>query len=95
VDDEFLDHLCNLVTQGLKGDVGVIPRQFLRELITVLDLVDEHDGSDGGKVYIPKDVYNFPSGDLSEGEQSLVAGKPLSDTDENSDGGYQVEPLEW
>jgi len=95
VDDEFLDHLCNLVTQGLKGDVGVIPRQFLRELITVLDLVDEHDGSDGGKVYIPKEVYNFPSGDLSEEEQSLVAGEPLADTDENSDGGYQVEPLEW
>ena len=56
------------MTQGLKGDVGVIPRQFLLELITVLDLVDEHDGSDGGKVYIPKEVYNFPFGDLSEEE---------------------------
>ena len=61
-----------------------------------LDLVDEHDGSDGGKVYIPKEVYNFPSGALSEEEQSFVDGDSLSDTDDNGGGGgYEVEPLEW
>jgi hypothetical protein len=95
VDDEFLEFLCNSVTEGLKGDVGVIPRQFLRELITVLDLAEEHDGSDGGKPYIPKDVYNFPSGALSEEDQTLADGNTLSGTDENGDSGYDVEALEW
>ena len=107
VDDMFLDSLCNLVTEGFKGDVGVIPRQFLRELITVLDLVEEHDGSDGEKEYIPKDVYNFSSNGLSEEEESLVYGNSFPDnhtlsstdassgTDENPSSGYDVEELEW
>jgi len=95
VDDGFLDDLCDSVTEGLKGDVGVIPRQFLRELVTVLDLVEEHDGSDGGKVYIPREVYNFPSGGLSEEEKTLVQGKSLSDMDDNGSDGYDVESLEW
>lgn len=95
VDDDFLNSLCSLVTEGLKGDVGVIPRQFLRELITVLDLVEEHDGSDGGDEYIPKKVYDFPTGGLSEEDQTLVDGITSSNTDENSSSGYDVEELEW
>ena len=95
VDDEFLDALCTHVTTGLKGDVGVIPRQFLRELITVLDLVDENDGSDGEKAYIPKEAYKFPVGDLSEEDQTLVDGNNLSKIDDNSTSGYPVEELEW
>jgi len=95
VDDDFLNSLCSLVTKGLKGDVGVIPRQFLRELITVLDLVEEHDGSDGEREYIPKDVYNFPSGGLSEQDQSLIDGNTLSNANDNSSAGYEVEDLEW
>lgn len=95
VDDDFLNSLCDLVTEGLRGDVGVIPRQFLRELITVLDLVEEHDGSDGGKEYIPKEVYDFPSGELSAEDQTLVDGNTLSGADDNSSSGYEVEKLEW
>lgn len=95
VDDAFLDSLCDKVTQGLKGDVGVIPRQFLRELITVLDLVEEHDGSDGGKEYIPKDVYDFPTGDLSPDDQTLADGLSLNGSDDDSGAGYDVEELEW
>jgi len=95
VDDSFLESLCDKVTEGLKGDVGVIPRQFLRELITVLDLVEEHDGSDGGEEYIPKDVYDFPSGDLSVEDQALADGQSLSAPDDDNDTGYDVENLEW
>ena len=95
VDDAFLEFLCDKVTEGLKGDVGVIPRQFLRELITVMDLVEEHDGSDGGKEYIPKDVYDFPSGDLSAEDQALAEGRSLSSDDDDDNTGYHVEDLEW
>lgn len=95
VDDDFLDSLCSQVTEGLKGDVGVIPRQFLRELITVLDLVEEHDGSDGGEPYIPKDVYDFPSGGLSEEDRILRDGNALSGADDDVGSGYKVQDLEW
>jgi len=95
VDDSFLDSLSKMVTEGLKGDVGVIPRQFLRELITVLDLVEEHDGSDGGDAYIPKEVYNFPSGELSEEDQNLMDGIGTMIEEDDSSSGYKVEALEW
>jgi hypothetical protein len=95
VDDDFLNSLCDFVTEGLKGDVGIIPRHFLREFVTVLDLVEENDGSDGGDEYIPKDAYNFPSSSLSEADQCIVDGKDLSDMDDDSGSGYDVEDLEW
>ena len=94
VDDFFIDSLTAMVTSGLRGDVGVIPRQFLRELVTVLDLVEEFDGSDGGDAYIPKDRYNFPATTLSEDDERLRSGVQESvDSDEAA--GYQVEQLEW
>ena len=95
VDDNFLDQLCNQVTEGFKGDVGVIPRQFLRELITVFDLMEEHDGSDGGDEYIPKQAYNFSAGGLSEEEQILRSDDQVSSADDDSGSGYKTEDLEW
>lgn len=59
VDDAFLSRLVQEVTTGLRGDVGVVPRQFLRELITVMDLVEENDGSDGSPAYDPREIYRF------------------------------------
>ena len=94
VDDDFLGLLSKLVTEGLRGDVGVIPRQFLRELVTVLDLVEEHDGSDGGDEYIPREVYNFPTGGVSPDEQEMIDGvEKVVCEDDNA--GYAVETLEW
>ncbi|HPA11262.1 MAG TPA: BREX system ATP-binding protein BrxD [Treponemataceae bacterium] len=94
VDDFFIDSLTAMVTSGLRGDVGVIPRQFLRELVTVLDLVEEFDGSDGGDAYIPKDRYNFPATILSDDDERLRSGvQETVDSDEAA--GYQVEQLEW
>jgi hypothetical protein len=90
-----LDQLCDQVTAGFKGDVGVIPRQFLRELITVLDLVEEHDGSDGDEEYIPKQAYNFSTGGFSEEEQSLNSDEQTSSADNDSNSGYKTEDLEW
>ena len=38
VSNRFLDQLVAHVTAGFKGDVGVVPRQFLREVVHVMDL---------------------------------------------------------
>jgi hypothetical protein len=73
VDDDFIHRLVKEVTTGLRGDVGVVPRQFLRELITVMDLVEENDGTDGGPVYVPKEVYQFQGPTFSAPETALDA----------------------
>ena len=55
VSTAFVERLVAEVTTGFKGDVGVVPRQFLREFVTQLDLVDEHDG------LRPDDRVRFPA----------------------------------
>lgn len=97
VDDAFIASLTQAVTTGLRGDVGVIPRQFLRELVTVLDLVEENDGSDGNPEYNPKAAYRFPAGSLSGDELSLIEseGQPDQSSPGDTDTGYKAEALEW
>jgi hypothetical protein len=70
VSDEFIERLVDQVTEGFKGDVGVVPRQFLRELVGQLDLVDEHDD------YVPMSEYGFTPHDLQPEEQAAVEGSP-------------------
>jgi len=52
VTPEFIDLLVNKVTQGFGGDVGIVPRQFLRQLVNILDLAatepDFDPMTDGG-----------------------------------------------
>jgi len=68
--DDFLDQLVAKVTEGFKGDVGVVPRQFLREFVNQMDLVDEHDD------YIPMEEYGFDPGaeNLLPEEQAAISG---------------------
>jgi hypothetical protein len=56
------------VTKGFKGDVGVVPRQFLRELITQMDLVDENPD------YDPSAQYGFSPSELSDEETYRLSG---------------------
>lgn len=71
VSPDFVRRLVAEVTTGFKGDVGVVPRQFLREFVNVMDLVDEDDA------YVPDDAYAFAVPDvdaLSPAEQRALAG---------------------
>jgi hypothetical protein len=101
VDDEFIHHLTAMVSKGLRGDVGVIPRQFLRELVTIFDLVEENDGSDGSPEYIPKVAYSFPAGGLSSDDENFFfaaagAADGADGPDETGDSaGYTVKDLTW
>ena len=56
---EFIDRLVAEVTKGFRGDVGVVPRQFLREFVTQLDLVEENDD------YVPMELYGFDPSQIS------------------------------
>ena len=82
VSDDFLDQLVAKVTDGFKGDVGVVPRQFLREFVNQMDLVDEHDD------YAPMEEYGFDPAveGLRPEEQAVMSGvtEPVG-TEEDAD----------
>lgn len=79
VSTAFIDRLVAEVTTGFKGDVGVVPRQFLRELVTQLDLVEEHPE------YEPMAEYGFEAKELSAEEQQVITGAPPA-TAEDAEG---------
>jgi hypothetical protein len=72
VSDQFIEQLVVHVTTGFRGDVGVVPRQFLRELINVMDTVDQHED------YDPSAEYSFTTtkfAQLSPEETASLEGR--------------------
>ena len=70
VSTAFVERLVAEVTTGFKGDVGVVPRQFLREFVTQMDLVDEQDD------YDPAADYGFTPTELRPEEEHVLTGIP-------------------
>jgi hypothetical protein len=58
--EERIQALVTRVTQGFGGRIEVVPRIFLRELIHIFDLVDQHADYDPGQ------DYRFESAKLAE-----------------------------
>lgn len=71
ISSAFVDRLVAEVTTGFKGDVGVVPRQFLREFVTQMDLVEENED------YDPAAEYGFTPSVLSPEEQQALSGRGL------------------
>jgi len=85
----FIDRLVAEVTAGFKGDVGVVPRQFLREIVTQFDLVEEHPD------YEPMAEYGFEAKELSAEEQHALTGAPRGGDDaDDPDGDGGLVPSE-
>jgi hypothetical protein len=76
---QFVDRLVAEVTAGFKGDVGVVPRQFLREFVTQMDLTEEHPE------YDPMTEYGFHPAALSVEEQHVLSGAPLLVPDDEAE----------
>ncbi len=85
---DFIATLVEEVSKGFKGDVGVVPRQFLRRLVDLMDLVD--DGDIAAAQPVP-----FEPKEPSDEERRKVEGRPKLGEDppsEPEDGaGYEVE----
>jgi|GEM_PF-3167810 len=79
VSEEFIERFVQRVTEGLEGQVGVVPRHSLRELVHVFDLVDENPS------YDPRQVKGFEPHELS-----AVEGQPEYDPKPDDDKGYKV-----
>ena len=66
ISSEFIQQLVDKVTTGFKGDVGVVPRQFLREFVNILDLAHQN------KDFNPSQLKEFKPKDLNTHEQSIT-----------------------
>ena len=86
VSDTFLDRLIAEVTRGFRGDVGVVPRQFLREFVNQMDLVDQHPE------YDPTIEYGFSPGEL-RAEEQVARGEAPPPADEPDEGDVVVEDM--
>jgi len=89
VSDAFIQRLVDEVTKGFKGDVGVVPRQFLREFVNQLDLVDMNPE------YDPAEEYGFSLDNvhLSPEEQQALGAQVLGSADVGVDELVPVEDV--
>ena len=84
VTPEFIEKLVDKVTAGFKGDVGIVPRQFLREFINVLDLTNDNDD------YVPMKVEGFEPQNLTEDETRVRSGLPPFDPEPTDEENYAL-----
>lgn len=84
---QYIEALVKKVTEGFKGDVGVVPRQFLRQLVDVLDLASEHDDFDPGA------ELGFAPKNPTEDELRKMKGQPPYDAEPDDDKGYPT--INW
>lgn len=90
IDAGFVDRLVAEVTKGFRGDVGVVPRQFLRQLVTQLDLVDEFED------YDPKARLDLAEAELRPEEEQALTGAPrLVREDDEEEGGLVTVEDVW
>jgi hypothetical protein len=82
----FIDRLVAEVTKGFRGDVGVVPRQFLREFVTQLDLVEEIDDD------VPIKLYGFNPSQISMAALTPEEHRRLGGS---SDSAALAEPVAW
>ena len=84
VTSSVVDRLVARVTEGFRGDVGVVPRQFLRQFVNLLDLVDQHPD------YDPIQAEGLAPLDLTEEERRLAAGQPAFEEEAEDSRAYEV-----
>jgi RecA/RadA recombinase len=81
VGDEFLRQLIEKVTAGFGGKVAIVPRRFLRELVDVLDRVDQHAAFDPVAHY----QLSVDEAQLDEEELDAVRGEGPREAAENEE----------
>ena len=87
VPPEMVDRLVAHVTEGFRGDVRVVPRQFLRQVVTLLDQADEHPDYDPVQAGVLG--RHEPAG-FTEHERHAAAGKPADAPDAKDATPYEV-----
>lgn len=73
VPKELIQQLVAKVTEGFNGDVGVVPRQFLRRYVDILDILADDPEQDAHA------LLGFQPAGLSPEEEAVLAGRKLDD----------------
>jgi hypothetical protein len=84
VTPEFIDLLVAKVTQGFGGDVGIVPRQFLRQLVNILDIAATEPDFD------PMQDGGYDLVELSAEEIRIRDGLPYFEPESNDAEEYAV-----
>lgn len=69
----LIEQLVDKVTAGFHGDVGVVPRQFLRTLVNLLDVLADDPEQDAHA------LLGFTPAMLSPEEEAVMAGRKLDE----------------
>ena len=70
---ELVEQLVDSVTAGFRGDVGVVPRQFLRTFVNVLDVLADDPEQD------VSNLLGFEPAALTPEEEAVLAGRKLEE----------------
>ena len=83
---DLVEKLVDKVTEGFRGDVGVVPRQFLRSLVNVLDVLADDPDADA------RELLGFQLVSPTPEEEAVIAGRSLDmPPEDDTDGGAAVE----
>jgi hypothetical protein len=88
-DDEFVEKLVDSVSNAFGGDVGVVPRQFLRRLVEVFDLIEQEPAFD------PTRELGLDKVRLDPTEQRIAAHEPVFEAEPEDDRGYEPAKVTW
>jgi hypothetical protein len=91
ITSQYIERLVAKVTDGFKGDVGVVPRQFLGHLVDVLDLASDPEND----AFDPAAELGFPPKEPTEDETRKLRGQPPYDPEPDDDRGYPVTSVEF
>ena len=78
VTDPYIERLIADVTKGFGGDVGIVPRHFLRRLTLAMDTVDENPE------YDPMDALDASGVHVDAEELARATGKLPNEDDDDS-----------
>lgn len=82
ISDGYIEALVDSVTAGFGGDVGVVPRQYLRKFVNSMDILRDEDDGDYDPLgqlraqgYVPEK--------MSDEEQAKLRGESLVGSDDD------------
>ncbi len=79
----IVEQLVDRVSEGLRADVGVVPRQFLRTLVNILDVLADDPDQDAHA------LLGFKPENLTPEEEAVLAGRKLDEPPtDDGDGGF-------
>jgi hypothetical protein len=84
---ELVEQLVDRVTAGFHGEVGVVPRQFLRSLVGILDVLADDPEQDAHQ------LLGFEPAVLTPQEEAVMAGRKLDEPPPDDAGGFGGAPV--